>query len=1347
MPKVSYIFIILYSLFLNAVYGQTLPVRTININDGLSNNSVNCIFQDHLGFMWFGSHDGLNCYDGKQFITFRNHFGNKSSLPYNYIYSVAEDSKGRIWAATGQGVGIYDRFSRSFVALNGISVRSKKLFAITNAINVVKADPYGNMFVGTNGAGLFRKSSNENAVRVIPFIQEDGKLSTNYNARSVVIDAKGQVWIGIDGHGIYRYSSRLNRVEPVITELKSINCVYPAGNDLWIGTGTGLYYYQSAQNKVIKSSQLFSSPLDNEDVLSILQAGADHLWVGSTGNGLFDVNLSARTAQHYYPSPDGTNFISSESVQAIFRDNEKRVWIGTLKGGINVFDKSDQYFHAITHDLQNKTSPIYPYISTFSEDHNNKLWLGTDGGGIYVWNTATKTTTAYAHIPGNPTSLSSNLVTCVLTDSYGSSWAATYGGGINKFEPSSGKFKNYKCVTPQGQISSYVWLLYEDHDHTLWATTFGGHLFRYDRKNDVFKQFSEDLTNIVAFAEDSSHQLWAGSASYLCLVDRSKQNHHFYDVGKPIRALHEDARKRFWVGTEGGGLILFDRVKGKILRQYTDANGLCNNSILNILEDKKGHLWLSTFAGLSCFDPQTQKFRNFYRENGLQSDQFSYNAALKLKNGEMLFGGVGGFTRFFPDSIPYSHKSSALVYLTSIKVDNQLVTSKSKYVKGFNKIGIDHIEVPYQNAQLSVSFSSIDLTRSVKVKYAYYLENWDKDWLVTTSADAVGYSHLHEGTYYLHVKRSDVSGNWGADSVLLTMVVLPPFYRTNWAYLCYFIITSGSIYLYNRYRVNKARLEHDVELANASAEKEKELNERKTAFFTNVSHEFRTPITLIVNPLKDCLQKQVPLNEKNGLEVVYSNAQKLLKLIDQLLAFKSVGEEDNSLVLSPVNFKVLCRDLYAYFIKEAELKKLRYELIDECDDTVISANPQQLEVAINNLYSNAIKYTPAGGRVSITIFGDERQVGLRVTDTGPGIPANIGNRIFDRYYRSPSPVTANKPGFGIGLYLAKVYVDAHQGVLSYQSEEGQGTTFEIIIPRNAEDVDLTQNQIDLIDLPEPVIDLPEEHVLEDFNQPENWTDNRHSVLVVEDNSQLRDYIQSVLKEEYQVYSAPNAEIGYDAIIKYSPDLVITDIMMDGKNGVEFCAQIKADPQYSHIPVILLTAITDDEMRLTATRTGADDYLTKPFEREMLIARVKTLLKNRNALQQYFYNEVSLKKQDLKVSPEYQEFLKECIRIVNDHLANEDFNIEMFTNEIGLSRSNLYRRVKLMSGLSISGFIRFIRLRKAAELMIDTNMTISEISFHVGIMDIKYFRKQFNNVFGMNPSEYVKKYRAVFVKKS
>lgn len=1339
--------IIIYSWLVITVDAYALTTRTININDGLSNNSVNCIFQDHLGFMWFGTHDGLNSYDGKQFVTFRNHFGNRGSLPYNYIYSIAEDKKGHIWVATGQGVGIYDPFLRNFSRLYSRSNRSKTLFEVTNAVNVVKADGYGNMFIGTNGVGVLKQGVNDKIAELIPIVQEDGKLSTNYNARAIVTDAKGQVWVGIDGLGVYRYATGLKYLEPVVTNLKSINCLYATGNDLWIGTGNGLYLYQSAQNKTLIASKLFPSLSDHEDILSILQVNASRLWIGTNSNGLFEINLSTKNIQHYYPSKNGAYFISSEIVPTLFQDKEHRVWIGTLKGGINVLDKNDSYFHAVTYDPQNRNGVIYPYISAFNEDSKGNLWIGTDGGGVGIWNPISKFSKAYTHASGNPSTLSNNLVTSIVTDNSGSTWVATYGGGINRFEPQSGKFKKYDCVTSQKQVKNYVWLLYEDHEHKLWATTFGGTLFCYDRKNDVFKQFSKDLNNIVAFTEDSSHRLWAGNAHYLSLVDRNNLDHRFYDVGKPIRALYEDAHKNFWVGTEGGGLILFDRRQGKMIRQYTDANGLCNNSVLNILEDKRGNLWLSTFGGLSCFEPNTQKFRNFYRESGLQSDQFSYNAALKLRSGEMLFGGIGGFTRFFPDSIPFSNKTSALIYLTSIKVDNQLINAGSKYVKGFSKTGINHIEVPYQNNQLSVSFSSVDLSQSVKVKYAYYLENWDKDWLETASSDLVSYSHLHEGTYYLHVKRSDASGNWGRDTVLLTVVVHPPFYRTIWAYLCYIIGISGSFYLYNRYRVNKSRLEHEVELANASAEKEKELNERKTAFFTNVSHEFRTPITLIVNPLKDCLQNQVPLNEKNGLDLVYTNAQKLLKLIDQLLAFKSIGKEESAPVLSTVNFKKLCRDLYSNFTREAELKKLHYRLVDECDDILISANPEQLEVVINNLYSNAIKYTPEGGEVVVTIFCDDRHVGLRVADNGPGIPNSVGNRIFDRYYRSPSAATANKSGFGIGLYLAKIYADAHQGVLSYQSEEGKGATFEFIIPRNTVDDNPLQYQSNLVEIPKPVVHLPIEPAFEEIDQVENWADTRHSVLVVEDNTQLRDYIQSVLKEEYQVYTAPNAEHGYEAVVSYSPDLVITDIMMDGKNGVEFCGQIKADPQYSHIPVIVLTAISDDEMRLAATRTGADDYLTKPFEREMLMARVKTLLKNRNALQQYFYNEVSLKKQDLKVSPEYQEFLKECIRIVNENIGEEDFNIVRFTNEIGMSRSNLYRRVKLMSGLSITGFVRFIRLRKAAELMIDTNMTISEISFHVGIMDIKYFRKQFNALFGMNPSEYIKKYRAVFVKKN
>ncbi|MCJ8209738.1 response regulator [Mucilaginibacter sp. RS28] len=1323
----------------------SFTIRSININDGLSNSSVNCIFQDHLGFMWFGTHDGLNCYDGKQFVTFRNRFGNKHSLPYNYIYSISEDKQGLIWVATGQGVCTYNRLSREFNMAAYETLVQKKHYLISSAVNFLKADNQGNMFIGTNGMGLMFKDKNDTLARQIICKDQEGHELTNYNVRSIVADKKGQIWIGIDGMGVYRFVYHSKVLVPVLVSQKFVNCLQPEGENMWIGTRKGLYCYNTIQRKVVNASASFDPVLANEDVISLFLAEPGRLWIGTTSNGLFSSDLKTHKTTHYYPSKDGSNSISSETILGLMGDSERRVWIATLKGGVNFIDQTDLPFHAVSRDPFNKNTLAYPYVSSFSEDKKGNLWIGTDGGGVNIWQPSQKKYSSFTYIPGNPTSLSSNMVSSTLTDLYGNTWVATYGGGINRYDEKSGKFKHYKCVTSQNEEHNYVWLLFEDHSHTLWATTFmGGYIYRYDSTQDKFKPFSNTLSNIVALTEDRQHNLWAGNALSLIKLNAKGSEHTYYNVGKPIRALYEDSRRHFWIGTEAGGLIEFDRTSGTVLHQYTDADGLCNNSVLNILEDGHGNLWLSTFAGLSCFNPTTKKFRNFFRENGLQSNQFSYNAAYKLKTGEMLFGGIGGFTRFFPDSVAtLSKPTSPVVYLTSIRVDNELLTSKSNYVKGISATGINDIEVPFQHADLSFSFSAVDYTGTANAKYEYFLENWDKGWSVTTSADVANYSRLSEGTYYLHVRRSNIAGEWEQDKILLKVVILPPFYRSIWAYLSYCMALGLSIYFYNRYRTDKANMEQEIKLAHADAEKEKELNEKKTAFFTNVSHEFRTPLTLIINPLKDYLQKHAEIRDTSGLDIVYLNAQRLLKLIDQLLAFKKVDDENSdALQFSLIKPGELCADIHKSFVKEAEMKNLHFSFIDHASDTTINADRSKLESVIGNLYSNAIKYTPEGGTVEAAILDSGDEVIFRIKDSGSGIPADLGNRLFDRFFRSPASATAEKPGFGIGLYLAKTYVEAHKGTITYQSSEGQGSLFEIRLPKATGQ---TEQSVIITD-PDIIIESVETApcMIDEEVTVEDWTDGRQIIIVVEDNQELREYIVGLFKNDYQVYAASNGNEGYEQVKKHSPNLVITDVMMDERNGIELCAMIKSDPAFSHIPVILLTALTDSQIRLKAAEAGADDYVSKPFEKDLLIARVKALLKNRNKLQQYFYNEVTLQKQDLKISAEYQEFLKECIQIINSHINEEDFNINKFTAEIGMSRSNLYRKVKLMSGLSISGFIRFLRLRKAAELMINTNMTISEISFHVGIMDVKYFRKQFFNQFGLNPSDYIKRYRAVFV---
>jgi len=838
----------------------------------------------------------------------------------------------------------------------------------------------------------------------------------------------------------------------------------------------------------------------------------------------------------------------------------------------------------------------------------------------------------------------------------------------------------------------------------------------------------------------------------LIRVDKENKHHQFFDMEKPVRSVQEDIYGNFWVGTEGGGLILFDRKLGKIIARYTTDEGLCNNSVLKTLYDGKDNLWISTFNGIAKFNVVKHTVENYYQNDGLQSNQFNYNAALALRSGQFVFGGIKGFSIFYPYKIdPVT--STPGIWLTGLRVNNIPVEADNSYVTRKNNEEIQEIKIPYNKAVLSFDFTALEYSAPNKISYAYYLEGADRDWNYSKSIRTANYTNLKEGKYTFRVKNTNAEGTWNTKEIVLKIIVLPPWYRTWWAYALYLSAAVAIIYFYLLYKAKQTKLKYEVKIAHLNAEKEKEMNEKKLSFFTDISHEFRTPLTLIINPVKDILDKNNAhtITGEKDLGIVYRNARRLLSLVDQLLLFRKADSGADKLKPVNLNFCDLCKEVYLCFIQQARSKRITYDFECENENLEIYADREKMEIILYNLVSNALKYTPAGGKVLFRVIEAATDVEIAIQDNGYGIPKEAGEKLFEKFYQAERKDSPSKPGFGIGLYLVKHFTEAHKGEISYKSEAGKGTTFTLKLKKGIKH--LTEYTI--------FEDSPEEHAFlnelagnetDTMENPDQQEDNdplaaivteKKSILIVDDDAQIRQYIGNIFTDTFSLYEAANGELGIKMAQKYLPDIIISDVKMHGIGGIELCRFIKKDPALRHIPVILLTGSSSAQTKLEGVEGGADDYITKPFEKEMLVARVSNLLKTRNDLQQYFYNEITLNKTNLRISEEYKVFLEKCISIVETHLEDDDFTVKTLVAEIGMSHSNLFRKVKSVSGQSINVFIRFIRLRKAAELFINTNYNVNETAFQVGINDIKYFREQFNKVFGMNPSEYIKKYRKPF----
>src|SRR6185312_12781533 len=572
--------------------------------------------------------------------------------------------------------------------------------------------------------------------------------------------------------------------------------------------------------------------------------------------------------------------------------------------------------------------------------------------------------------------------------------------------------------------------------------------------------------------------------------------------------------------------------------------------------------------------------------------------------------------------------------------------------------------------------------------------------------------------------------------------ILPPWYRTWWAYLLYAVIICSAVYLLMRYKVKQTRLKYKVKLARINAEKEHELNEKKLSFFTDVSHEFRTPLSLIINPLKDVLTKSENEAEKKELNIVYRNARRLLSLVDQLLLFRKADTEADQLKISLVNFKNLCYEVYLCFVQQAKSKSIEYRFESANDNIYLYVDKEKIEISLFNLLSNAMKYSPEKGRIIFKIEEKENDVLVSLSDTGVGISDQEGDKLFDKFYRVGAGTGTGKSGFGIRLYLAKHFIDNHKGEIYYESAVGKGTTFFIKLKKGKEHL-CEQKVCEDVIVPSDIFhELVEDPVT--VKQIDNGLSEiitgKLSLMIVDDDLQLLEYIRKIFADKFVIYEATN---GNDALVlakKNAPDIIISDITMAGMDGIELCKNIKSIPSLSHTPVILLTGASSKETELKSIEKGADDYITKPFEKEFLLAKVVNIVKSRDVIKKYFYNEITLQENKLKVSENYKEFLEKCIQTVEMHLDDDQFNIQKLSQEIGMSHSALYKKIKEISGQSANSFIRFIRLRKAAELLINTNSNVNQVAFEIGMNDLKYFRMQFNKLFGMNPSEYIRKFR-------
>ncbi|GAO41892.1 hybrid sensor histidine kinase/response regulator transcription factor [Flavihumibacter petaseus] len=1325
---------------------QTLPVRYIGIDKGLSNNAVVCIYQDHDGFFWFGTYDGLNRYDGYNFTIFRNKIGDSSSLINNNVYTIEGDRHHNLWVGGQKGACVYDPLLGKFRPLKFFSTGNPKPYLLQDGVFSIRSLNNGNILAGTqrNGLILFKDPDQ-------PGVQLPGPAAENgqYEISAIEEDTlHRKVWVFVRQFGLCQYDIAAGKLLLINNQHRQAShlAVDHEGN-VWIATNEGVFRYRVADN-TMEGNFLPA----NYKIVQLMFDRQNILWIASDGGGLWQLQPGSPEARPLR-SANGEPYTNSNAIYDIYEDREGRKWVGTLRGGINILEPYDRPFTLLSEPVRHQSDIIKNFILAFCEDRAGNLWIGTDGAGLRYWNRQSNQTESFTAAPGNTSTLSSNFITGVMEDQVGNVWVSTWQGGINRFNWKTRRFEQFVCFNPYTQAAeNNTWIVYEDRQHRIWASaTNDGSLYLFSVEHNRFEIFDPAIQNIQSLFEDASGNFWGGNYTSLFRIDRENKQHQVFPLETTIRCIYEDHNGQLWLGTQPDGLLQFDRKTGKY-RQFTTADGLPSNTILRILEDGKGYLWLSSFNGLSRFDPRTNTFRNFIQPDGLQSNQFSFNAAVALKNGDLAFGGIGGFNLFNPDSI-ITRKEAHPVYLSNIIINNRPVQEQQHLITAHELDKITRIEVPFSQASLSLDFLALDFSGGDKITYAYQLEGWDKTWSYTNNARSARYSRLQEGNYNFRVRIRDAEGKWTNETSLLQIVVLPPWYRSWWAYLLYIAASLSAIYLYLLYARRQERLRFEVRLAHLETENEKVLNERKLDFFTNISHEFRAPLSLIINPLKKLLDAEGSGKNRDDLHIVYRNARRLISLVDQLLLFRKADSGTGKLQCSPVDIVALCQDVYHCFIQQARTAGIAYTFnnLSGHDKHVLLLDREKMEIVLFNLLSNAFKFTPDEGKISLELREDDGFLGITISDSGCGIADAELATIFEKFRQAGKQKKDRKPGFGIGLYLVKTFVEAHQGVIRCFSRKGEGTSFELLIPLQEPATEEA-----------PVGDeLAGSGLLEELAAPgieagiaalssqgkgrvaEESITEKKTLLLVDDNRELLQYLQELFSTRFVVYTAESGEAGLISALQTIPDLVISDVNMTGMNGVELCSAIKKSPQLAHIPVILLTGETAKETQLLGIEGGADDYILKPFDANLLVAKTETIIKNRSLLQRYFFDSITLHESAVKVPAEYQEFLRRCIQVVEENIDVEEFTIARFAKAMGMSRSRLYEKVKAISGQSLNAFVRSIRLRRAAVLLLTEDLNINQAAYQVGIEDVRYFREQFVKLFGMNPSEYIRRYRHSF----
>lgn len=1311
--------------------------------NGLSNNQIHCIHQDKKGWMWFGTSQGICRFDGYKFTVFKNDPEDSTSLKGNLVRVILEDSKGQMWVGTENG-GL-NKFNREKEKFSHLFYYDKGGILKDASVTSIHEDSAGKLWVGTE-TQLFRIENETSITEIKP--SNLSVLPQYY--RVLRADKNGLLWVGTN-NGLFVYDLKNNRAQKVDLPLSVPSneeiweIVHENDGTVWVGTYSNGIFIVNAST--LQAVQMIVDPNNDRSntVRAIAKDRNGKVWIGTRG-GLYVYTKDKGVIGFYYRDEREPKSLVNNSIMCIIHDTKGDVWIGT-RNGINFLIEERQNIQGFKSmpddDRYLNSSEIY----AFWIDKKGDIWAGTESGGINILDRKTGRFQYMVPEKGNPNSLSRNCIKALMEDRRNNLWIGTFLGGIDVMDLQSGKFRHYRHdpSDPSSLSDNRVWGLLQDSNNTIWVGTSSG-LDQYDPVTDSFIHYPSIIDGQVNWlAEDRDRCIWIGGENLIVynLRDRSVTR-----IPESTRYMLQDSENRFWIATNNRGIALYSKEKG-IIKHYTERNGLANNQTLAILEDNDHFLWISTTNGLSKFDPQSERFHNFSLKNGFQNNQFTYGAAYKTAQGELIFGGISGFNIFDPAKIKSPDYFPPIV-LTDLKIFNKSVRigdhKNDVLTKSISET--EEIILKYDQNSITLDFASFDYANSLGIQYSYFLEGFDPDWSEPQINRSATYTNLDPGEYTFLVKTVSIDRKESNDGPVLRIVVLPPYWETWWFRSILLLAIGGLLYSLISFLLNREKLKNDLVLERLKAKKLHELDMMKLRFYTNISHEIRTPLTLILGPLEKMRNKAIPENEVNEhVEVMHRNATQLHQLINQLLDFRKIETGNLKLNLTCGDLVSFISGVVGSFNKYAEEKEIELRFNSLKKDIVTNFDADKVGKILNNLLSNAFKFTGKGGKISVNVAlvfdadddstdenTEKRMIEITVRDNGIGIADSNLEKIFTRFFQVDEG--SKQTGTGIGLALTKELVKLHNGTISVQSKPGKGSKFIIHLPYE----DIAMPAVSLTGNSELGGDslagqLHDEHL------GEQVIIGRKIMLLVDDNPDVRYFIKSHFISNYQVLEAENGLEGWNIALKTIPDIIISDVMMPDMDGFEFCRKIRKDERTSHIPIILVTALGSREHEIEGLSHGADDYITKPFDLVILQTKVENILQVRQSLRQKYTSELLLQPKNIILSSPDERFLQKAIEVIENNIADPDLDIERFASEIGVSRMQLYRKLDALTEMTVKEFVRNIRLKRAAQMLVQKKLNVSEVAYAVGFKDLSHFRKCFKQEFGMSASEYVEKHGA------